>query len=62
MLTTMAMRYLLPRLKRWGTSAMQPIDLPSLDGARSAASHLSREFLEAQSRLTHRVRARWQNG
>jgi len=62
MLTTMAMRYLLPRLKRWGTAAMRPIDLPSLDGARAAASHLSTEFQEAQRRLTLRVRTRWQNG
>jgi hypothetical protein len=62
MLTTTAVRYLLPRLKRWGTSALQPIDLPSLAGARAAALHLSSEFADAQSRLTHRVRARWQNG
>ena len=62
MLTTMAMRYLLPRLKRWGRAAMRPIDLPSLDGARAAASHLSTEFQEAQRRLTLRVRTRWQNG
>lgn len=62
MLTTLAIRYLLPRLKRWGTSALQPLDLPSFDGARAAASKLSTEFAEAQSRVTHRVRARWQNG
>lgn len=61
-LTTMAMRYLLARLIRWSTSALQPIDLPSFEGARAAASDLSREFAEAQSRVTHRVRARWQNG
>ena len=44
MLTTMVIRYLLPRLKSWRRSAMEPVGLPSLDRARSAASHLSRQF------------------
>jgi uncharacterized membrane protein len=62
MLATMALRRLIPSIKRWARRAMQPIEFPSFEGAGRKAAKLSHEFFEAQARLAQRVRTRWQNG
>jgi len=62
MLATMALRRLVPSIKRWARSAMQPIEFPSLDGAGRKAANLSHDFFKAQARMARRVRTRWQNG
>jgi hypothetical protein len=62
MLATMALRRLVPSIKRWARSAMQPIEFPSLDGAGRKAANLSHDFFKAQARMAQRVRTRWQNG
>ena len=62
MLATMALRRLVPSIKRWARSAMQPIEFPSLGGAGRKAAKLSHDFFQAQGRMAQRVRTRWQNG
>ena len=62
MLTTMALRRLVPSIKRWARRAMQPIEFPSFGGAGRKAAKLSHDFFDAQSRMARRVRTRWQNG
>jgi uncharacterized membrane protein len=62
LLTTMTLRRLLPWCKRWISRATQPVGWPDLRRTRSAALHLSHEFVEAQTRLAHRLRARLQSG
>ena len=62
MLSTMALRRLVPSLKRWCRYAMKPIEFPSLDGAGRKAANLSHDFFRAQARMAQRVRTRWQNG
>ena len=62
MLATMALRRLVPSIKRWARCAMQPIEFPSLGGAGRKAANLSRDFFQAQARMAQRVRTRWQNG
>jgi uncharacterized membrane protein len=62
MLATMALRRLVPSIKRWARRAMQPIEFPSLYGAGRKAAKLSHDFFQAQGRMAQRVRTRWQNG
>ena len=62
MLATMALRRLVPSIKRWARCAMQPIEFPSFGGAGRKAAKLSHDFFDAQSRMARRVRTRWQNG
>ena len=62
MLATMALRRLVPSIKRWARRAMQPIEFPSLGGAGRKAANLSHYFFRAQARMAQRVRTRWQNG
>jgi hypothetical protein len=62
MLATMALRRLVPSIKRWARRAMQPIEFPSLGGAGRKVVKLSHDFFRAPSRMAQRVRTRWQNG
>jgi len=62
MLATMALRRLVPSIKRWTRRAMQPIEFPSLGAAGRKAANLSHDFFQAQARMAQRVRTRWQNG
>lgn len=62
MLANMALRRLVPSIKRWARCAMRPIEFPSLNGAVRKAANLSRDFLRAPARIAHRVCTRWQNG
>jgi uncharacterized membrane protein len=62
MLSTMALRHLVPSMKRWARNALKPIEFPSLDGAGRKAANLSHDFLQAQARMAERIRTRWQNG
>jgi len=61
-LANMALRRLVPNVKRWARRAIQPIEFPSLGGAVRRAANLSRDFLRAPARIAQRVRTRWQNG
>ena len=62
MLATMALRRLVPSIKRWARRALQPIEFPSLGGAGRKAVKLSHDFFRAPSRMAQRVRTRWQDG
>ncbi|MEO8372838.1 MAG: hypothetical protein ABI806_26875 [Candidatus Solibacter sp.] len=62
MLARIALRRLVPSLKRWARYAMQPIEFPSLNATVRKAANLSRDILRAPARMAQRVRTRWQNG
>ena len=62
MLSTKALRRLVPSIKRWARCAMQPIEFPSLGAAGRKAAKLFHDFFQAQGRMAQRVRTRWQNG
>jgi sulfur carrier protein ThiS len=61
MLTTMAVRYLYPRFRRFKSTAIRLSGLPWFTGARSVVSSLGREAVEARRRVTLRMRTRLQN-
>jgi uncharacterized membrane protein len=62
LLARMALRRLVPSIKRWARRAMQPIEFPSLGGASRKAVKLSHDFFRSPARMAQRVRTRWQNG
>jgi len=62
LLANMALRRLVPSMKRWARRAMKPIEFPSFAGAVRKAVNLSQYFFQAPARMAQRVRTRWQNG
>ena len=59
-LTTLLLQRTWRSMKRWYRRATDPLEVPTLSGARKAVSSLSKEFRDARSRLM-RVRTGWQN-
>ncbi|MEO8368249.1 MAG: hypothetical protein ABI806_03550 [Candidatus Solibacter sp.] len=61
MLTTTAVKYLYPRFRQHKSTAIHFTRLPWFTGARSVASSLGRGVVDAQRRVSLRMRTRWQN-